>query len=142
MVFSGRPKARSGPAGGATAIDRRIDSGGAAIRQAGTADQFVPNFVAAFRLESHVQRYFLGESAAAAEASRWRVPAPEALSASQARRMACHNARSNGSSSSSKPYCHFRNDASAKDSSVLRNLMLIAPPSEHCATQIRPTPAG
>src|SRR5450759_1136275 len=68
MVFSGRPKARSDPAGGATTIDRRIDSGGAAIRQAGTADQFVPNFIAAFGLESHIQRYFLWESAAAAEA--------------------------------------------------------------------------
>src|ERR1043165_3901675 len=41
--------------------------------------------------------------------------------------IACHNARSKGSSSSSNPYCHLRNEASAEDSSLLRNLILISP---------------
>ena len=52
----------------ATAIDLRIDFGGAPIRQVGTADQFVPYHVAVFGLELQVQRNFLRESAAAAEA--------------------------------------------------------------------------
>jgi hypothetical protein len=51
-----------------TPIDCRSDFGGAAIGQAGTADHFVPNFVAGFGLELQIQRHFLGESAVAAEA--------------------------------------------------------------------------
>jgi hypothetical protein len=66
-LLSGTPRPTRGTSS-TTAIDRHIDSGGAAIRQAGTADQFVPDFVAGFGLESHVQRYFLGKSAVAAEA--------------------------------------------------------------------------
>jgi hypothetical protein len=66
-LLSSTPRPTRGTSS-AAAIDRHIDSGGAAIRQAGTADQFVPDCVAGFGLESHVQRYFLGKSAVAAEA--------------------------------------------------------------------------
>ena len=55
-------------ASAATAIDRRIDLGGAAIGQRGAADQFAPDHIAVFGLELQVQRHFLWESAAAAEA--------------------------------------------------------------------------
>ena len=51
-----------------TAIDRRIDSGGAAIRQGGAADQFVPDHIAGLGLELQVQRHPLGVSDAAAAA--------------------------------------------------------------------------